>query len=370
MNEFTLVLLVVILCVVLWPFWQNQAQDQSEQKVDDERLRPLLRGINYLLNDDSEQALQALLQVARMHTETAEVYLALGDMFRQKGEVGRAVRIHQSLLARPDLESRLILETQFALAKDYQSGGFLDRAIKQYDKILHVKWNHLPALQASLRIYEQTASWNEALSCLDLLRQVEEKDVSLHRAYLLVEIALLLPLGKERHRLLESAIATNNNCQHAWLCLIEASIHDHDFPLAKKMISNMFVYTPDMIELVPVYFPDVLDELYDELMRYWLICHSQALALNWMDVVHDRQGELAMLALRDALVFKPAFLSTHLRYIALTSKDKNLREKAISWKKTVTNYCCHACGVRVLSMRWQCPQCHCWGQMYSLLDEV
>jgi len=370
MNELTLIALVVVLFIFLWSFWYQQPNHDIDTQTDDERLTPLLRGINYLLNDDPEHALQELLQVARMRTETAEVYLALGDMFRNKGEIGRAIRIHQSLLARPDLASRLILETSLALAKDYQSAGFLDRAIQQYQKVLHTQWNHLFALQASLRIYEQTANWQKAMACLALLAQVEKKDMSLHLAYLTVEDAHLAKTSQNKINGIHAAIQINPTCQHAWICLIQIALNLKHHQLAQQHVLSFLKYVPHGTALVPIFFPNAVNELHEALLQCWQDTKSETLALNWMEAVKEKSGEKHMLDLRDQLKFEPNGLATHLRYIALHSSNTSLQQQTQAWKKKATNYHCHTCGIRVLTMRWQCPQCHQWGTIESLLNEV
>jgi len=114
----TAIALVVLVSLVLRP---RQEQKDSQQE-EDERISPLLRGINYLLSDKPDLALQEMVQVARLRSEAADVYMALGEMFRSKGEIGRAVRIHQNLLARPDLPQSLHLQAHVALRI-----GFSDR---------------------------------------------------------------------------------------------------------------------------------------------------------------------------------------------------------------------------------------------------
>ncbi|MDQ6966262.1 MAG: hypothetical protein Q9M23_05010, partial [Mariprofundaceae bacterium] len=127
MTDAILLAAILAACgVVIWVLWrQQEMQTGQAPEQEDARIPPLLRGINFLLSDEPDRALKELVHVAKLQTETAEVYLALGDMFRTKGEFGRAVRIHQNLLARPDLPQELHMQAQFALAVDFQAGGLL-----------------------------------------------------------------------------------------------------------------------------------------------------------------------------------------------------------------------------------------------------
>ena len=164
MSSTLLLVAILAACGLLgWMLWKQQGdQSPPHEQQEDARIPPLLRGINYLLSDEPDRALRELVHVAKLQTETAEVYLALGDMFRNKGEFGRAVRIHQNLLARPDLPRPLHLQARLALAMDFQAGGLLGRAIQQFSQVLDEQPGHVQALEASLHIREQGREWEMA----------------------------------------------------------------------------------------------------------------------------------------------------------------------------------------------------------------
>jgi len=115
--------------------------------------------------------------------------MALGEMYRSKGEIGRAVRIQQNLLARLDLSQSFHLDSHLALALDFQTGGLLDRALMQYQKALDMRSDHAGALEASLRIREQSSEWLQAEELLSRLERVRNASYSSHRAYLFSEMA-------------------------------------------------------------------------------------------------------------------------------------------------------------------------------------
>lgn len=135
MTTLLMSLIAAALLVMAALYWrQIQDEEDGDTQQEDGRVTPLLRGINYLLSDEPDLALQEMVQVARLRSEAADVYMALGEMFRAKGEIGRAVRIHQNILARPDIPKALHLQAHLALGKDFQTGGLLDRALRQYEK--------------------------------------------------------------------------------------------------------------------------------------------------------------------------------------------------------------------------------------------
>jgi len=130
MSSFLLIIVAVAALVIAALLWKKKddldfTDSTVEHELEDTRVTPLLRGINYLLSDKPDQALQEMVQVAKIRSESAEVYMALGEMFRSQGEYGRAVRIHQNLLARPEVSLEFQFQAYVSLGRDFQAGGLL-----------------------------------------------------------------------------------------------------------------------------------------------------------------------------------------------------------------------------------------------------
>jgi len=190
MTSLLISVLLALLLVLSVLYWQKlEESERPVEPIEDDRIRPLLRGLNYLLSDQPDKALQEVVRVARLRSEATDVYMFLGEMFRNKGEYGRAVRIHQNILARPDVSSTLFVQVQFALATDFQTGGLIDRAVRHYHKVLDVEPSHIASLRSLQRIYEQTAEWEKAIDLLKRIEQLASKKNHHHHAYLVAEIA-------------------------------------------------------------------------------------------------------------------------------------------------------------------------------------
>ena len=192
MSNLAIILIAVAVLVTVALLWKNRedfTEDSSEHEAEDIRVTPLLRGINYLLSDKPDQALQEMVQVAKIRSESAEVYMALGEMFRAQGEYSRAVRIHQNLLARPDVSADLHFQAYVSLGRDFQAGGLLDRALRHYDKALAIQSDHLESLNACLRIREQSHEWEDAEWLVSRLEQIESVSYHEHRADRKAEMA-------------------------------------------------------------------------------------------------------------------------------------------------------------------------------------
>ncbi len=365
--------LVVLVALVLRPI-----QEEIEpKKEEDERISPLLRGINYLLSDEPDRALQEMVQVARLRSEAADVYMALGEMFRSRGEIGRAVRIHQNLLARPDLSQDIHLQAHVALAIDFQTGGLLDRALVQYQKALNIQSDHACALEASLRIREQSREWLLAEELLSRLERVRNISYGSHRAYLFAEVA--------RQRFEQSdyegaqadaarALELDVSCAPARIVEIDLALQQQDLDVAEAGIRTLWKQAREHFPLV---IPSLLqhETFYQSrginvLSELWLDGKDAELILAWVEALAQMRGVEEAQSLCDELSFIPHSLRQSLRLNAMLGKESDVHAGfARQWRKTAKNYVCEQCGVEVVEVRWQCPQCHSWGTLHPKAEE-
>jgi len=369
----TAIALVVLVALVLRPVQEEKEPEQEE----DARISPLLRGINYLLCDEPDLALKEMVQVARLRSEAADVYMALGEMFRSKGEIGRAVRIHQNLLARPDLPKLMHLQAHLALATDFQTGGLLDRALYQYQKALDIQSDHGAALEACLRIREQSSEWLLAEDLLSRLERVRNASYGSHRAYLFSELARQCYQQGDRDEAqtyAARALQLDASCAPARLVEIELLLPGEDVKAAEAEILSLWQQAREHFPLV---IPALLQHtsFYDShacalLGDLWHENHDAELMLGWIEsLAHDR-GIDAARAQAETMSFEPHSLRQSLRLHAILGEESDAHTRfARQWRKTARNYVCEQCGVEVVEMRWQCPQCHSWGTLHPKKDD-
>ena len=369
----TAIALVVLVALLLRPV-QKEAEARSEE---DERISPLLRGINYLLSDEPDLALQEMVQVARLRSEAAEVYMALGEMFRSKGEIGRAVRIHQNLLARPDLPKSMHLQAHLALANDFQTGGLLDRALYQYQKALNIQPDHAGALEACLRIREQSSEWLLAEELLSRLEQVRGESSGSHRAYLFSELArqcFQQKKEKDAHAYADRAIELDAACAPARMVKIELALQAGNDAAAKAETQALWEHASEHFPLViPVLIK--YKKFYDGpgsalLSDFWKESHNSELMLAWLEATAEKQGVEQARALCQETEFTPNSLRASLRLSAALEGEESAHSRfARQWRNKAKNFTCDQCGVSVVEVRWQCPQCHTWGSLHPKIDE-
>jgi len=377
MTSATLIVLTLASWLLLgWLWWdRRQAGSSGAEQEEDKRISPLLRGINYLLSDKPDDALRELVEVAKLHTETAEVYLALGGMFRAKGEIGRAVRIHQNLLARPGLPHNMYIQACMALGKDYQAGGFRTRALQQYARVLEMQSDHEQALEACLRMREQAHEWQDAEELLARLDRIQGNKSSLHRAYLVAEMArenLTQGQDKRAISLAEKAISINESCASAHILLADINLRLKEHVKTRNCLERLASISPEHLPLLAAKIVGA-DKFYrqsgwDFLYGRWQDHHDEALALAWLEAVKEKEGAAAVDALLPDVDLQATSLRTGLRVLALRQGlvMPGVHDQASKWRKKARNYSCRECGVEVMEMRWQCPQCHHWGSIHPI----
>ncbi|MBB5217102.1 lipopolysaccharide assembly protein LapB [Parapusillimonas granuli] len=134
------------------------------------------KGLNFLLNEEPDRAIDAFVEVAKLDPETTELHFALGSLFRRRGEMERAIRVHQSLLARADLPQADRESAQHELAQDFLKAGMLDRAEQAYEQVLDTRFA-VPAVRALIRIYESEHDWPRAIEAVKRLRALVDEPV-------------------------------------------------------------------------------------------------------------------------------------------------------------------------------------------------
>jgi lipopolysaccharide assembly protein B len=122
------------------------------------------RGLSFLLNEEPDKALEVFLRMADVDNETVETHFALGSLYRRRGEVERAIRVHENIMARPSLSDEHRLHAMFALAEDYFRAGLFDRAERLFEQLSDGGARHAASLRYLLRIYEQQRDWDQAIA--------------------------------------------------------------------------------------------------------------------------------------------------------------------------------------------------------------
>ena len=181
--------------------------------------RSYFKGLNFLLNEQPDQAIEAFIEAARVDPETIELHFALGNLFRRRGETDRAIRVHQNLIERDGLSAAQRLHALSELGQDYLKAGLLDRAEEIFVKLRGTERNE-EALKSLLEIYQQEKEWAKAIAICDAMPNhsdhLWQKEIAEFRCEMAAN-EMLHDRHDEAGRLLEDALAANRKCVRATL---------------------------------------------------------------------------------------------------------------------------------------------------------
>ena len=161
---YELLLIIALLLPVAWYFGYRNGRSIAESESDGLHTglsRKYFTGLNYLLNEESDKAIDTFVSMLEVDSETVETHLALGNLFRRRGEVDRAIRIHQNLIARPSLSAAHRKMSLMELGYDYMGAGLLDRAENIFKELMHDLVHKQASLKQLLTIYQQTKDWQK-----------------------------------------------------------------------------------------------------------------------------------------------------------------------------------------------------------------
>src|SRR5688500_2058562 len=199
------------------------ARIDIKQLVSESRALPVsyFKGLNFLLNEQPDKAIEAFIEVVKVDPQTVELHFALGSLFRRRGEVERAIRMHQNLVERTDLEEDQKLVALFELAQDYLKAGLLDRAEELFLRLEGTPHAE-PALKFLLEIYQQEKDWQKAIGIAHKLESVtgqsHQKEIANFYCELAsTELAHSRQEGARPH--LDAALAHHRLCVRANILL-------------------------------------------------------------------------------------------------------------------------------------------------------
>ncbi len=344
------------------------------------------KGLNYLLNEQEDKAIEVFLRMTEVDKDTVETHFALGNLFRKRGEVDRAIRIHQNLIARECLSEEYRSQALLALAEDYMRAGLLDRAEDLFKEIVQRPGNHVRALSYLIDIYEQEKDWVSAIEAIrELARQSADNYDSVTAQY----FCELAEQARERGdngaaiRYLEKALSTDPGCVRA--NLLSGYIHQQAGDYEKAIIDYKKVQGQDI-----EYVTEIIDDLlscYVKLERPYdvmphldeLVSKSRALSpmLAQASLIQARDGNRAaeryiteQLRRRPTVRGLDRLIDVHLTHCEESAKENLMMLRELT-RKILHNrpvYSCVRCGFKGRSLHWQCPGCKSWHTMKPVHD--
>lgn len=341
-------------------------------------------GLTYLINDEPDRAVDVLIKLLEVNGDTAETHLALGALFRQRGEVDRAIRIHQNLIARPNLDKSLRIHVMLELGQDYLKAGVLDRAEKLFLELVSIGGEVKRSLQYLLTIYEKEKEWFKAIQTaekLQLMTRIPMQSTISHYYCELAAKELLDNRVDEAQAHLKLACRIDKYCVRACLVLADMAIQEGDYKSALKQLklvkSNDPDYIAETIEPIRQCYHHLNQEqlLFDYLWECLEEHPRISVILALSDLIRHREGD------RPAIDFVAEQIRHHpslrglnrLIHLYLGNTVGDTKDKLELLNNLVTQlltrkpvYRCVQCGFSGNQLYWQCPSCHQWSTVRAI----
>lgn len=374
-STFLLAGLFLLLAAAGWAL--GRFGEREEQDAPPPLNVDYLKGLNFLLNEQTDQALEHFLRMVRVDDRTIETHFALGSLFRRRGEIDRAIRIHQNIIARPDLAAEQRDQALYSLAKDYLRAGLLDRAESLFSRLAGGSRYQVEALEQLCRIYEQEHEWQKAIDSGQKLELLSGRSLGLQIAHYYCELAEQSAAEKDyaaARAYVKKAQSGRPRTLRGALTRAEIARETNDVKTALRLYHR------------------VIDE------NTWLITEALPQLLD----IHSREGSMKQLETSlESMLKKNPDMKTEVAYTAIVNdiggigviddcvaeymlSDPTLadfidlqstadapeqeRRTALTKVRTALSklaaatprYQCKECGFSSQQLLWQCPSCKDW----------
>jgi lipopolysaccharide biosynthesis regulator YciM len=368
---------LVALPLVFAAGWFGRGFESNARASDNAALpRSYFRGLNLLLSDQPDKAIDAFIEVVKLDPETIELHHALGNLFRRRGEFDRAVRVHTHLLNRADLPARERAQALAALGQDYLKGGLLDRAEETFNRLLEYPDHRFESLRSLLRIFQTEREWLKAIDCARLLEREagESHQVAISHFFCeLAERSLADGALDNAQRLVDDALATHRKSPRALILAGDIAAKGGNVADALRQWRRVETASVEHLPLIADRIAAAMDGQGQraEALNWLRRTLMDAPSLDMLDVASRRVAEWQGAPAAEALVSSelqrhPSLLGLERLVAARLAVNKDdtelqllasvLREHA----RKLARYRCAQCGFRAREFNWNCPGCNSW----------
>ena len=346
-----------------------------------------LNASHYLISGNKDLAIKEFLNAVDLNRETVETYFALGELFRSNGEIEKAISVHRSLIAKESMNEQMRLRALKELAKDFDKGGFVDKAIETYKDVLKINRDQEEIILSLCRIYEDIEDWEQALNYRIILSKIGRKNQSETISHILVQKAKShLENGDigQCDEDLELAFRYSPSVSAKILRLKLYLIGGH-IDLAKSLFF-------ELLQEKPIYSSFIFVSLEEGVKTkgFKQNHYRECLKLLWEFFLKIKDHDLTpspsvvlskvrLLKERDQFnnayeVLKTSFNSEegqsqvmkieYLKLLMELGKNEEFLTEVKSFfeslQQSLTRHFCKKCGYNSDNVFWRCPQCHEW----------
>ena len=380
-----LLLLALLVAAIAIGWWLGRRQrDPLERHTRQQTSlsRDYFTGLNYLLNEQPDRAIETFVQALEVNSDTIETHIALGNLFRSRGEADRAVRIHQNLLARPALSATQSDQVQLELSRDFLNLGVLDRAERLLQQLIRDTRDEAMRRSAKhllVDLFEREREWQQALDVAlpQLVRQ--EPDMGRAAAHWLCELACqemkdASPSVARKH--LHQALSTDGKCIRAnWLLASierDAGNYKAEIRFLRRIPEQDRDFTPIILEPLRDAYLKLEDE--DGLEQCLLQLNEPTpytcAVIMLAQALERREGIAAAAEFAgEQLNANPSLRGVdYLMELYLLDRGMPRQGHIAVVKQHIAkllearpHFRCHRCGFSGRQLHWQCPRCRSWG---------
>jgi len=355
------------------------ARVDIRQLVSESRTLPrgYFKGLNFLLNEQPDKAIDSFIEIVRLDPETADMHFALGNLFRRRGETERAIRVHQNLLSRPDLPQEQQEHAQYELGMDYLKAGLLDRAEETFNAMLSGQYT-VQARRALLEIFQREKEWPRAIEAAIGLQEAgagsRQKEIAQFYCEL-AQDALVHMHPEEALPLLEKSLQADRVNVRATMLTGDAQLAQGDVEAALKTWRRVEQISVPHVALVAQRMMDGYRKVGRaqegvNLLQSYL---EQASSIDLLEVVYkavmelhgvDAAKELVVNELRRTPTLMGLDKLLEARLIdapaAVVSELSLVKNLVHGYTQKLARYQCSQCGFKARQFYWQCPGCSRW----------
>ncbi|MDX7998369.1 lipopolysaccharide assembly protein LapB [Xenorhabdus sp. Reich] len=373
-----LFLLLPIAAAYGWYMGRRSAQQDKQQSAD--RLsREYVDGVNFLLSNQQDKAVDLFLDMLKEDSSAFEAHLTLGNLFRSRGEVERAIRIHQSLMESASLtfEQRLLAIQQ--LGRDYMAAGVYDRAENMFIQLIDETDFRENAFNSLLTIYQSTRDWNKAIGVAERLVKLGKQNFREEIAHFYCELALQC-MGSDDFNdaigYLNKAAQADKRCARVSIMLGRIYMAQGEYAKATDVLKCILEQDKQLISesltmLQECYQHLSQPEEWEAFVQKCVEEECGAIAeLHMADIIEKKEGrDVAQNYINRQLERHPTMRGFYrlMDYHLVDAEEGRAKESLILLRnmvgeqiRTKPDYRCHKCGFTSRSLYWHCPSCRSW----------
>ena len=339
--------------------------------------KAFFKGVQHILSNEPDQAIEQFTKSVQINSETIETYVALANLHSSKGDIERAIRIRQGIILRPNLDSSIRLRAIFDLGSDYKRGGFLDRALAAFQKVIESEPNNLEAHEQVERIYEDLHDWDMAFKTRQAISKLVKGD---HRHILAHHKTELAKVREEAgdeagaEKAYKEAISIFDGCVDAYLHLgdLYLSQQKHKAALARwKMVVDVapeftfLAYERLERAYAKMENPGLVGDFLKEVARQNSDVSTRLALARYL--YSEGEVEAAVDQVRQAIELAPSFLDARKFMGEVLLKEGRNEEALVAYRELLLcldfpflQFRCNNCGYRPEKLAWKCPQCLKW----------